>query len=49
MVYFIGALKSTVFPLFFYYKLLLCYAYLCGINRLKAIKFTNMKTIKNMK
>lgn len=32
-----------MFPLFFY-ELLLCYAYLCGNNRLKAIKFTNMKT-----
>lgn len=44
MVYFVCALKSTVFPLFFYYELLLCYAYLCGNNRLKAIKITNMKT-----
>lgn len=44
MVYFVCALKSTVFPLFFFYELLLCYAYLCGNNRLKAIKFTNMKT-----
>lgn len=44
MVYFIGALKSTVFSVIFYYKLLLCYAYLCGNNRLKAIKITNMKT-----
>lgn len=38
MVYFVCTLKSTVFPLFFYYKLLLCCAYLCGNNRLKAIK-----------
>ena len=44
MVYFVCTLKSTVFPLFFYYELLLCYAYLCGINWLKAIKLNNMKT-----
>ena len=36
--------KKYRISVIFYYELLLCYAYLCGNNRLKAIKLNNMKT-----
>lgn len=36
--------KKYRISVIFYYELLLCYAYLCGINWLKAIKLNNMKT-----
>jgi hypothetical protein len=36
--------KKYRISVIFYYELLLCCAYLCGINRLKAIIFNSMKT-----